>query len=234
MTMSDINQTLSTLIGTVNTIVTNCTDAEKLLLATKASSTLLNTTSDNTTYDAIKASIDEINQSILTHGIISDCIDSLFSLYDTLINDSDAIIDIYMIAKSLKGLLENILDSIILIDSVQSMDQINALIKLSESLIESMIAKITSLSAKVDNPQSGFFASKLASDIHSIRSKITDTQTHFQSIEQLNVKLDASINETKNSISSLSSVIDSVSTRLTDTANRLNQLIENKHNPPMR
>lgn len=227
--MSNIKNALSTLIETTSVIITNCTNAEELLLATKASSTLL--TTDYDSIDSVNRLIEQINTAITVDGVIGESIEALFLLYDKLVSDAHAIIDIYMIAKSLKGLMESVFDSIILIDSIKSMDQINYLIDKSKALMGGMISKVIELSAALDNSESGFFASKLMADIQAISDNASDTQLHFQSIEQINAKLDASINETKNEIGVLSGTINSISTRLTDTANLLHQLIDNKTNP---
>ncbi len=227
--MSDIKNTLSSLIDASAQIIVNCNNAESLLLATKASSTLLNTS--NQSFESINQYIDTINTRIFTNESIIDCIESLFSLYEKIINESIAIIDIYMIVKSLKGLMENIFDSIILLDSDQSMDQIAILIEKSNKIIDSMLTKINALSDKIIDSQNGYFASKLVSDVKEIQNKAADTQLHFQSIEQLNSKLDSSISDTNNAISTLSSTINSISTRLTDTHTLLNALINNKANP---
>ena len=227
--MSDIKNVLSSLIESVRVIITNCTNAEDLLLSTKASSTLL--TSANQSLDSINQRVDKINEKIITNEAIGDCIESLFSLYEKIVNESTAIIDIYMIAKSLKGLMDSVFDSIILIDSTESNNQINALIEKTNKIIDLMLSKINTLSDKIEDSQSGYFASKLISDVKAVQNKATDTQLHFQSIEQLNIKLDSSISQTNNAISTLSSTINSISTRLTDTHTLLNSLINNKANP---
>lgn len=228
--MTNATQTMDFLIRQITTIINNCKDSEQLLLATKASSTLLKTDPIAKQWGVIKENTIELNSYTTIDEKFYQIILETFNLFKAIIEESEVILDIMLISKGFKAIMENIADTIIFNDSDIADEQLVICENIAKEIIDKIVNRIKTLSDTIDDSEVAFFATNVLSSLDKTTKALSDVNLHFQSIKQLDTKVESITNEIKGDILVINNNISNLTNQLSQAITTINNLANNKNN----